>query len=112
MKTIGKCLRKTVLLASIPLAALAIGSSTPANAGPERQAVCGARAQVMTTLDGKFSEKPVSMGLAANGTVVEVLNSPDGTWTIVMTTPGGVTCLLAAGDHWQDVPEQVAETTI
>lgn len=112
MKTIGNCLRKTVLLASIPLVALAIGSNAPANAGPERQVVCGARAQVMSTLDDKFAEKPVSMGLAANGTVVEVLNSLEGTWTIVMTAPNGVTCLLAAGDHWRDVPKQVAETTI
>ena len=112
MKTIGQCLGKILLLASISLVVLVTGSNAPANAHPERQGVCDARTRVLMMLNGKYAEKPVSMGLASNGTVVEVLNSPNGTWTIVMTTPKGVTCLLATGDYWQDIPEQAAETTL
>ena len=68
--------------------------------------ICGPRAKVISQLAQKHNEKPVSMGLASNGTVVEVLNSPDGTWTIVMTAPNGVTCLLVAGEYWRDVLEE------
>ena len=110
MKTIGKSLEKAAFLVSIPLVALVLGLSTlAARAESAQPRFCDARAAVLTTLDGKYAEKPVSMGLARNGTVVEVLNSPDSTWTIIMTAPNGVTCLLAAGDYWQEVPEKVPE---
>jgi DNA-binding beta-propeller fold protein YncE len=58
---------------------------------------------VLSALDGNFSEKPVSLGLSYDGRVVEVLKSPNGTWTIIMTAPNGVSCLLMAGNHWQNV---------
>jgi type IV secretory pathway VirB2 component (pilin) len=114
MKSIGKTLEIMPLLAASALAALAIGfGATGARAdAPQAQPVCGAHEAVITTLSGKFAEKPVSMGLANNGTVVEVLSSPDGSWTIVMTAPNGLTCLLAAGDYWQEVPEKLAGQTL
>jgi len=30
----------------------------------------------------------------------------------VMTAPNGVTCLLAAGDYWQNLPEKMAGKTL
>ena len=65
--------------------------------------LCDARTTVLTMLNGKFAEKPNSMGLANNGNVVEVLRSEDGSWTIIVTAPNGVSCLLASGEHWQEV---------
>ncbi len=51
-----------------------------------------------------YNEHPVSMGLAFNGTVIEVfLNSETRTFTIVMNRPNGLSCLVAAGKGWQDV---------
>ena len=51
-----------------------------------------------------YNEHPVSMGLAFNGAVIEVfLNSDTGTFTIVATRPSGLSCLVAAGEGWQDV---------
>jgi hypothetical protein len=29
-----------------------------------------------------------------------------------MTTPSGVSCLLAAGDYWQQLPKQEVELTL
>jgi len=50
----------------------------------------------------KYGEKPVARGLANNGVVIEVLVSDDGkTWTIFMTTPKGISCLLASGHEWE-----------
>ena len=51
----------------------------------------------------KFLGKPVSLGLSLDGRVVKVLKSPGGTWTIIMTSPNGVSCLLIAGKYWQNV---------
>ena len=65
--------------------------------------MCDDRAEVLSALDGNFSEKPVSLGLSLDGRVVEVLKSPGGTWTIIMTAPNGVSCLLIAGKYWHNV---------
>ena len=41
------------------------------------------------------------MGLASNGSIVELTKSDKGTWTILLTNPRGVTCLIAAGEYWE-----------
>ena len=46
------------------------------------------------------------MGLASNGSMIEIFASPNGSWTIVMTQPDGVTCLMAAGESWEDLPQK------
>ena len=47
----------------------------------------------------------MSYGLASNGKLVEVFSSDDGsTWTIVLTAPGGVSCIIAAGKYWENLP--------
>jgi len=46
------------------------------------------------------------VGLAANNGVVETYASTEsGTWTIVITMPNGMTCLVAAGEAFQPVDE-------
>ncbi|MBE7636834.1 hypothetical protein GUA87_08260 [Sneathiella sp. P13V-1] len=65
------------------------------------QNACFDRGALVKHLDGKFKEAPVAAGLAANGSVLEVFTSPDGvTWTIVLTQPGGATCVMASGESW------------
>ena len=91
------------------LSALLIGCgifASPAAA----QLACGERGDVVASLQNKFSETPVSIGLASNGTVIEVFASPQQTWTIVMTKPDGESCVLMAGDNWEDLPTQVTDT--
>jgi hypothetical protein len=74
----------------------------------QAQAVCGDRGDVATKLQQGYAEKPISMGLANNGSVIEVFASNSGTFTIVVTTPTGQSCLVAAGENWEDLPEVVA----
>lgn len=63
---------------------------------------CGARDTVLSFLSSKYSEKPVAMGLAANGGVIEVLTSRAGsTFTIIVTMPKGQSCMVAAGQGWE-----------
>jgi len=63
--------------------------------------VCGPRAGVIAGLAKMYKEVPAAIGLAANGSVVEHLLAPDGSWTIIMTMPGRLTCIVATGDRWE-----------
>ena len=50
----------------------------------------------------KHQEQPVAMGIASTGELIEVLASDDGkTWTIIMTAPKSITCIMAAGTAWR-----------
>ena len=55
------------------------------------QMVCGERAKFLEYLGDKtFREAPTSIGMTSNGQVIEVLTSSEGTWTIMMTRPDGM----------------------
>lgn len=52
-------------------------------------------------LKALYREDPAAIGLSESGRLMEVFASPDGrTWTIVMTTPDGLACIMAAGKNW------------
>jgi hypothetical protein len=54
-------------------------------------------------LRDNFGEGPIGHGLANTGAVAEVFISANGTWTIVTTTPNGLSCLIGSGESWQPV---------
>ncbi len=74
--------------------------ATPVSA----QKVCGERAKFIEMLGTKYLEQPVSMGITSTGAVIEVLISPKGSWSILLTYPTGSTCMVAAGDKWEALP--------
>ncbi len=77
--------------------------------GASAQLACTTRAEVLSHLSKKYQEAPVAMGLANNGGVIEVLTSrAGGSWTIIITMPNGHSCMVAAGDSWQKLPESAA----
>jgi len=79
------------------------------------QPVCGSHNSVATNLEKSYSEAPVSMGMTLDGGVVEVYSSPsEGTWTMVITQPTGLSCLIAAGKDWENLPkpEMISGTKI
>ncbi len=44
------------------------------------------------------------MGVSKDGGLVEVLTSgPGSTFTIIVTMPNGLTCMVAAGDSWESL---------
>lgn len=77
-------------------------------AGPAsaQNALCGDRAEFLSKLSSRYSEVPVAMGIANNGTgLVEMLMSRGGeSWTIILTMPNGDACVIAAGESWQSLP--------
>ncbi len=70
------------------------------------QTACDDRKVIVDELAKTFSEIPVSIGLATNGSVVEVFASPKGTFTIVLTMPSGLSCVMAAGESWEHLPHR------
>lgn len=74
--------------------------------------MCGDREEVIDSLENVHKESPISMGLAVNGTVVEVFSSKKGTFTIIMTHPNGLSCLVTAGEFWETLPVRNVNTKI
>ena len=70
------------------------------------QSACLPHGKLVDLLDGRYSEQRVAMGLESNGRLFEVFATEDGsTWTMVVTTPNGAACVVAAGLEWQiDAP--------
>lgn len=67
------------------------------------QAACLPHGKMADMLDQRYLEQPVSAGLEASGRLLEVFATADGgTWTLVMTTPNGLACVVASGLEWQD----------
>jgi hypothetical protein len=67
-----------------------------------QQSRCGPREELVEVLRNKYRETPVAAGVTLSGGLVELLAQPDGaTWTIMVTTPQGRSCLVAAGEGWR-----------
>ncbi len=73
---------------------------------------CNQRAKIVTLLEGKYKEVPVAIGVNGKGHLVEVLSSEHGrTWTIIVTSPAGISCVISTGEGWRtrQQDEQLAE---
>jgi len=68
---------------------------------------CGAAQKMRASLADRYHEVPVAAGLGANGTLVEVYAATSGSFTIMVTHPTGISCLLAAGDDFQHMMERL-----
>ncbi|MHA1600404.1 MAG: hypothetical protein ACTSW2_06235 [Alphaproteobacteria bacterium] len=89
--------------------ALALLLDMASGAHAQASAPCTTRIRMVEQLGSRFAEAPIAMGLASNGGLVELFASTDGTtWTVVVTNPRGLSCILAAGELWQD-RRQVAQ---
>lgn len=73
---------------------------------------CAPHDKVAAALASQYGEAARAMGLSENDAVMELYASTDsGTWTLAMTLPNGVTCLVASGRNFETVaPTQVKGT--
>ena len=63
---------------------------------------CAAHDLVAQSLANQFGEVRRSIGLARDNTVMELYAAAEtGTWTLTVTLPSGLTCLVAAGDNFE-----------
>jgi hypothetical protein len=91
------------LLAAVP-------EAHAAQPEPEPGTACADHGEVVRKLADRFGETRTGIGLHREDAVVEVFSSArTGTWTIVLTGPDGLACLLAAGQRWEQMPAPVAD---
>ncbi len=63
------------------------------------QTICVDRAAMLDRLAAEFGEQLTAVKMIENFGLVEVLRSPSmGTWTIILTNPSGISCMLAVGE--------------
>jgi hypothetical protein len=92
----SRVLRSTLLAALILVAAAVQNAATAAPA-------CGERARLIEHLDQRFAEKRQAIGLSADGGVLEIMASSNGSWTILITYPNRPTCVIATGQAFENL---------
>lgn len=74
-------------------------------------AQCAPRDTVVAGLARGFDEARRGLGVTGNAEgqvqVVELFTSAKGSWTITVTMPDGTTCLVASGEAWQVMTEEL-----
>ncbi len=74
------------------------------------QPQCGERDNVLMLLAKKYQETPIAAGVTNTGSLVEVLAAHKGdTWSLIVTTPQGMSCLVAAGEGWRDMKQSTLD---
>jgi hypothetical protein len=91
---------RSLTLTAAALALSAAAMTSPA-AAQNAQMVCGERVEIVNALESGHHEKKAAAGLSGNGGLVELFTGEAGTWTLLLTLPGGPTCLLGAGEAWE-----------
>lgn len=93
----------TRMLLALSLTVGALGLSGAAEAQGRN---CAPRQVVVDRLAEGFSETRQSIGMGTNSAIVETFANLDtGTWTITVTLPSGVTCLVASGQAFERLEE-------
>lgn len=85
------------------LAALsAVALFTGADRATSENSVCVPREDLVAQLSAQFNENQKAVGLIGEQAVMEVFASDQGSWTIVSTDINGTSCIIAAGEGWDD----------
>jgi hypothetical protein len=98
--------RAAQLFGSFALALFAFPAGALFSPPAEAARLCGDRDDILQRLEQRHEETPQALGLSSDGGVLEVLVSPTGGWTILVTYPKRPTCVVAVGEAWQ--PLQLA----
>ena len=98
-KTPWAALSATVRIGSLA-GALLFAAGTSASA----QGACGNRADFVTQLGNRYAEAPIALCLTGNGDLVQVFAAANGaTWTITVTRPDGLSCMITEGESWENL---------
>jgi hypothetical protein len=90
----------------VPAGALAAAAMiTSAVVAPAAAAQCGPRSALLEHLSKQFKEEPRALGLVGSAGVLEIYVSSHGSWTLLITSPGGTACIMAAGESWEELPK-------
>jgi len=94
---LGAALVAAPLLFALPMAS--------AVAQEDEEAICADRSKVTESLIGQWGELPAVVGRTQTEVLEVWLNPQTGTWTLVVTSEAGVSCIGAAGSEGQVIKE-------
>lgn len=98
-----------MLKKTLPLACLT--ALTFASGAFAQSRHCADRDRIVERLAAGYGETRQTVGIGSDNTLVEVFASLEtGTWTIVVTTPGGPSCLVASGQAYQVMADAMPNT--
>lgn len=87
-----------ILLACTAIAAPAVAQDQP-HCAPRAALAAGL---AMSPDAGGYGENVIGMGIKNDGSLTELfVNSETGTWSVTVTTPAGMACMIASGSMWQ-----------
>jgi hypothetical protein len=96
------------LRASAPATLLLAGSAALFfSMGSAAAAVCAEHGAMVDYLASEYHESRQGAGLSARGVVIELYVSEAGTWTLLLSSPAGLACVVDAGDAWDGLTEAV-----
>ena len=71
------------------------------------QVECAPRATALAALAEGYGEQVIGGGIDSRGPLLEVFVNPEtGTWTLLVTSPDGRSCIAAEGDGWRSYEPQ------
>jgi len=82
------------------LVGLSLVLLTAQNTQAQTQVTCADRKEVIAKLSEQYGEGQLGFGMADGTAIFEIWVSDSGTWTILKTSPNGLTCVMAVGDQW------------
>jgi len=68
---------------------------------PAVAGTCANHNDIARQLNSKFKEKRRAFGLIGTGRMMEVFVSQKGSWTMIITSANKVSCVVAAGNSWE-----------
>jgi len=108
MRPVGPEEAQMVRIAAV-IGAVVASSAIATAAAAVEVPPCGQRAQLIQAMKQIYDERPKATGLISSNELFELFVSPNGTWTILVTNPHGISCIAAAGDNWEQRPGEVAQ---
>lgn len=96
---------RPIKILSTALFGVVLLTQTSAAQGPApRGPPCAKHSDVIAHLRNVFGEHLIGSGLANGGLVFELHVGQTGSWTVIATTPQGMSCLVATGEAWEPRP--------
>ena len=98
---------KLTAATAVSVFVVTILATNPVNAATD---LCTKRASMVKALANKYEEQRRGIGVASKSGVMEFYVSHKGTWTMLMTMPNGMSCIMAAGRDWEEFAAKPAGT--
>ncbi len=95
------------ILAVAGLVAALLPAAVASAQSPERRAApaCLPHEQVEEQLHRTYNEKKIGHGVSGDGNLIEVFMSSTGNFTVIKTSPAGVSCIVDFGEGWQSIDQ-------